>query len=166
MPPLTTSLLGREGRRRERVGHPSQTSWYAAQFSRSVVSYSLRPHESQHARPPCPSPTPGVHSDSCPLQAEATRDHHHFKDGSNCFSWSQCLKVKVLVTLLCQTLCHPLDCSPPGSSVHGILQGRTLEWVAIPFSRDLPKLRDKSIFPALQADSLPAEPPRSQRERL
>ena len=36
------------------------------QFSRSVVSDSLRPHESQHARPPCPSPTPGVHSDSRP----------------------------------------------------------------------------------------------------
>ena len=36
------------------------------QISRSVVSYSLRPHESQHARPPCPSLTPGVHSDSCP----------------------------------------------------------------------------------------------------
>ena len=36
------------------------------QFSRSVVSDSLRPHESQHARPPCPSPTPGVHSDSHP----------------------------------------------------------------------------------------------------
>ena len=36
------------------------------QFSRSVVSDSLQPHESQHARPPCPSPTPGVHSDSRP----------------------------------------------------------------------------------------------------
>ena len=36
------------------------------QFSRSVVSDSSRPHESQHARPPCPSPTPGVHSDSQP----------------------------------------------------------------------------------------------------
>ena len=35
------------------------------QISRSVVSDSLRPHESQHARPPCPSPTPGVHWDSC-----------------------------------------------------------------------------------------------------
>ena len=41
--------------------------WFSSvQFSRSVVSDSLRPHESQHARPPCPSPTPGVHSDSCP----------------------------------------------------------------------------------------------------
>ena len=36
------------------------------QFSRSVVSDSLRPHESQHARPPCPTPTPGVHSNSRP----------------------------------------------------------------------------------------------------
>ena len=36
----------------------------SVQFSRSVVSNSLRPHESQHARPPCPSPTPGVHSDT------------------------------------------------------------------------------------------------------
>ena len=38
----------------------------SVQFSHSVVSDSLRTHESQHARPPCPSPTPGVHSDSCP----------------------------------------------------------------------------------------------------
>ena len=40
---------------------------YSVQFSCSVMSDSLRPHESQHARPPCPSPTPGVHSNSCPL---------------------------------------------------------------------------------------------------
>ena len=39
----------------------------SVQFSRSVVSDSPRPHELQHARPPCPSPTPGVHSDSHPL---------------------------------------------------------------------------------------------------
>ena len=38
----------------------------SVQFSRSVVSDSLQPHESQHARPPCPSPTPGVHSNSSP----------------------------------------------------------------------------------------------------
>ena len=38
----------------------------SVQFSCSVMSDSLRPHELQHARPPCPSPTPGVHSDSCP----------------------------------------------------------------------------------------------------
>ena len=39
----------------------------SVQFSCSVVSDSLQPHESQHARPPCPSPTPGVYSNSCPL---------------------------------------------------------------------------------------------------
>ena len=39
----------------------------SVQFSSSVVSDSLRPHESQYTRPPCPSPTPGVYSNSCPL---------------------------------------------------------------------------------------------------
>ena len=39
---------------------------FSLQFNRSVVSDSLQPHELQHARPPCPSPTPGVHSDSHP----------------------------------------------------------------------------------------------------
>ena len=39
----------------------------SVQFSRSVVSDYLQPHESQHTRPPCPSPTPGVYSNSCPL---------------------------------------------------------------------------------------------------
>ena len=39
----------------------------SVQFSRSVVSSSLQPHEPQHARPPCPSPTPGVHPNPCPL---------------------------------------------------------------------------------------------------
>ena len=43
------------------------TQRYSVQFSHSVMSYSLRPHESQHARPPCPSSTPRVHSNSCPL---------------------------------------------------------------------------------------------------
>ena len=42
------------------------TTFSSVQFSHSVMSYSLRPHESQHARPPCPSPTPGVHPDSRP----------------------------------------------------------------------------------------------------
>ena len=49
-------------------------------------------------------------------------------------------KVKVLLTQSCLTLCDPMDCSPPGSSVPGILQARILEWVAMLFSRDLPDL--------------------------
>ena len=48
--------------------------------------------------------------------------------------------VALLVTQSCPTICDPMGCSPPGSSVHGILQARILEWVAIPFSRgSLPK---------------------------
>ena len=42
---------------------------------------------------------------------------------------------KVLVTQSCPTLCNPMDCGPPSSSVRGILQARTLAWIAIPFSR-------------------------------
>ena len=45
------------------------------------------------------------------------------------------VKVKVLVTHLCPTLCDHMDCSSPGSSVHGILQAEILEWVAISFAR-------------------------------
>ena len=45
--------------------------------------------------------------------------------------------VKVLVTQSCLTVCNPMDCSPPGSSVHGILQGTIQEWVATPVSRGL-----------------------------
>ena len=46
--------------------HFENIQFTSVQFSRSVVSDSLQPHESQYARPPSPSPTPGVHSDSCP----------------------------------------------------------------------------------------------------
>ena len=45
------------------------------------------------------------------------------------------VKGKVLVAQSCLTICDPRDCSPPGSSLHGILQARILEWVAIPFSK-------------------------------
>ena len=46
-----------------------------------------------------------------------------------------CVCVCVLVTQSCPTLCNPMDCSWPGSSVHGILQARIVEWVAMPSSR-------------------------------
>ena len=59
------------------------------------------------------------------------------------------------VAQLCLTLCDPVDCSPPGSSVHGILQARILEWVAVPVSRGSFEPRS----PTLQEDASPAEPP-------
>ena len=71
----------------------------------------------------------------------------------------------LFVTQLCPTLCDPADCSPPGSSVHGLLQARTLEWVAVPSSRDLPGgpgIEPRS--PALQADSRPFELPGSHKK--
>ena len=52
--------------------------------------------------------------------------------------------VEVLVTQLCPPLCDPIDYSPPGSTVHGILQARILEWVAISFSRGSSRPRDRS----------------------
>ena len=58
-------------------------------------------------------------------------------------------EVKVLVVQSCLTLCEPVDCSPPGSSVHGILQARILEWVAISSSRDFPNPGIKLPSPAL-----------------
>ena len=62
------------------------------------------------------------------------------------------LKVKKCVScLVISNLCDPMDCSPPGSSVHGILQARTLEWVAFPFSRGLPDPGFKAGSAALQA---------------
>ena len=53
-------------------------------------------------------------------------------------------KVKVLVAQSCLTLCPPMECSLPGSSVHGISQARILEWVAIPFSRGSFQPRDQT----------------------
>ena len=67
--------------------------------------------------------------------------------------------MKVLIAQLCPTPCGPMYCSAPGSFVHGLLQARVLEWVAIPFSRDLPDPGIKPGFPALQADSLLSELP-------
>ena len=56
------------------------------------------------------------------------------------------VKVKVLVTQSCPTLCDPMDYSPPGSSVHGILQARIMQWVAIFFSRGSSRPRDQIWF--------------------
>ena len=64
-----------------------------------------------------------------------------------------------LVAQLCLTLHDPMDCSLPGSSVHGILQDRILEWVATPFSRESSQSRIEPRSLTLQMDSLLFEPP-------
>ena len=68
-------------------------------------------------------------------------------------------KVKGLVAQSCLTLCDSMDYSLPGSSVHGILQARVLEWVAIPSSRRSSQPGTEPGSPALQADFFPSEPP-------
>ena len=59
-------------------------------------------------------------------------------------NWVMTKVVLCLVAQSCLTLCDPVDCSPPGSSVHGILQARILEWVAMPFSRRSSQPRDRT----------------------
>ena len=84
----------------------------------SVVSDSVRPQRRQPTRLPRPWDSPGKNT------------------GVGCHFLLQCMKVKSEsdVAQSCLTLSDPMDCSPPGPSVHGIFQARVLEWVAIAFS--------------------------------
>ena len=84
------------------------------------MSDSVRPHRQQPTRLHHPWDSPGKNA------------------GVGCHFLLQCMKVKSEreVTQLCPTLRDPKDCSPPGSSVHGIFQARVLEWVAIAFSEN------------------------------
>ena len=64
-----------------------------------------------------------------------------------------------LVTQSCSTFCDPMDSSLPGSSVHGILQARILEWIAMPSSRGSSQPRDQTQVSHVAVTSLPSEPP-------
>ena len=65
---------------------------------------------------------------------------------------------KVKESVSRSVLCDPMDYSPPVFSVHGILQARILEWVAISFSRDLPDPGIEPRSPTFQADTVTSEP--------
>ena len=69
------------------------------------------------------------------------------------------MKVKVLVTQSCSTLCDPVDGSPPGSFVHGFSRHEYWSGLSFPFPGDLPDSGIEPRSPALQADFLPSEPP-------
>ena len=103
---------------------------------------------------PCPPPRdladPRIELVSLTSPALAGR---FFTTSTTWESHTVCSKVKVKVAQSCLTLCNPMD-----YTVHGILQARILEWVAFPFSRVSSHHRIKPRSPALQADSLPAEP--------
>ena len=86
------------------------------------MSDSVRPHRRQPTRLPRPWDSPGKNT------------------GVGCHFLLQRMKVKSEseVAQLCPTLCDPMDCSLPGSSIHGIFQARLLEWGAIAFSKITP----------------------------
>ena len=83
------------------------------------MSNSVWPHRRQPTRLPHPWDSPGKNN------------------GVGCHFLLQCMKVKSEseVTQSCQTLSNPMDCSLPGSSIHGVFQARVLEWGAIAFSK-------------------------------
>ena len=85
------------------------------------MSDSVQPHRRQPTRLPHPWDSPGKNT------------------GVGCHFLLQCMKVKSEseVAQSCQTPSDPMDCSPPGSSIHGIFQARALEWGAIAFSNGL-----------------------------
>ena len=91
------------------------------------MSDSVRPHRRQPTRLRHPWDSPGENT------------------GMGCHFLLQCMKVKSEneVTQSCPTLSDPSDCSPPGSSIHGIFQARVLEWGAIAFSNE--QLHDSAI---------------------
>ena len=101
--------------------HTHTSMSYAAAVSVrhvSVVSDSVRPHRRQPTRLPCPWDSPGKNT------------------GVGCHFLLKCMKVKreSEVGQSYPSLRDPMDCSPPGSSIHGIFQARVLEWGAISFS--------------------------------
>ena len=150
------------------------------------MSDSLQPHELQHTRVPCPSPSPGVCLNSCPLSRWCYLTISSsaaiissclqsfpasgsfpmislegmmlklklFASGGQSIRASasasvlpmniQCICIRVLVTQSCPTLCNPIDCSLPGSPVHGIFQARILAWVDISSSGGSSQPRDRT----------------------
>ena len=110
----------------------------------SVVSNSVRPHRRQPTRLPRPCDSPGKNT------------------GVGCHFLLQCRKVKSEseVAQSCPTLCDPMDCSPPGSPVPGILQARTLEWGAVSLSNACMHAKSLQSCPALW-DPLGSSPPGS-----
>ena len=97
--------------------HPIWSCCCCCCYVASVVSDSVRPQRGQPTRLPCPWDSPGKNT------------------GVGCHFLLQCLKVKSEseVAQSCPTLSDPVDCSLPGSSIHGIFQARILEWGAIAF---------------------------------
>ena len=90
-----------------------------------------------HPNPRVQAPSPAFSKASTPLPSR-TRESSQGLGPQD----AKCVCAKSLQ--LCPTLCNPMDYSPPGSSVHGVLQAGILEWVAMPSSRGSSRLRDRT----------------------
>ena len=97
------------------------------------------PMQESWTRLPFPSPgnlpVPRIKHE-CPAPLSLRQIIYHWVTGN--------IDIEIVVAQSCPTLCDPMDCSLPGSSIHGIFQARVLEWVAISFSRRSSWLRDRT----------------------
>ena len=110
----------------------------------SVVSNSVRPHRWQPTRFPCPWNSPGKNTGmGCHFLLQCVKVKSESEVAQSCPTLSNPMDcglpgssaaAAVKLLQLCPTLCDPIDSSPPGFPALGILQARTLEWVAISFS--------------------------------
>ena len=106
----------------------------SVQFSRSVVSNSLQSHGLQHTRLPCPSPTPGAYSNSCPLSQWC-----HPTISSSVVPFSSCLQSFPASVFFNESVLHiiwPKYCSfcfsnSPSNEYSGLISFRTLGWIAL-----------------------------------
>ena len=130
--------------------------WVAISFSNTCMHakslqscLTLRPYGQQPTRLLCPQDSLGKNT------------------GVGCHFLLQCMKVKSQseVAQLCPTLRDPMDCSPPGSSVHGIFQARVLEWGAIAFSNTCMHAKLLQSCPTL-CHPMDSSPPGSSVHRI
>ena len=107
------------------------------------MSDSVQPHRQQPTRLLCPWDSPGKNT------------------GVGCHFLLQCMKVKSEseVAQSCPSPSDPMDCSPPGSSVHGIFQASVLEWVVMPSSSGSSQPRDRTHVSCMAGRFFTAEPP-------
>ena len=116
------------------------------QFSHSVMSNSLRPHELQHPRPPCPSPTPGAHPNSCPLSQwchpTISSITSHIHNWVLFLLWlhpfilsgviSPLISSSILGTYQPREFPFQYPTILPFHTVHGVLKARILKWLPFP----------------------------------
>ena len=132
-----------------RCGENSDT-WHRTEPIPPVLRAPLRRSYLQDAR------KPERRSDLSRVTQEGSPERVLAAVLPRCPEWLCCC---CLVAQLCLTLCHPRDCSPPGSSVHGIVQARILEWVTIFFSRGSSQCRDQTLISNIGRRILSTVPP-------